>query len=278
MKKNIFSKRAICAFFLFVYAIAATYAGDVVKILAIGNSFSRDAIEQNLWELADADGQEVVIGNMYIPGCPIDLHAENAKSDACTYEFVKINKEGKKTRKDSVSLDYALRNENWDIVTVQQASYSSGQYESYARLSELIEYVRMRVHYNTKILFHETWAYAANSTHQGFKRYGNDQLTMYKAIAKCAEQAVADNGLQGVIPSGDAIQAARATSLGDNLNIDGHHLNEKGKYIAACTWYETIFGRDVRKNTYRNAALTPKEQKKAQKAAHKAARQRICGF
>ena len=39
----------------------------VVRILAIGNSFSQDAVEQYLYELFDAAGTKVVIGNMYIP-------------------------------------------------------------------------------------------------------------------------------------------------------------------------------------------------------------------
>lgn len=55
--------------------------GRTVKILAIGNSFSEDAVEQNLHELAAA-GFTTVIGNMYIPGCPLELHARNIRQDA----------------------------------------------------------------------------------------------------------------------------------------------------------------------------------------------------
>ena len=32
---------------------------DTLRILAIGNSFSQDAVEQNLHEIAKADGQEL---------------------------------------------------------------------------------------------------------------------------------------------------------------------------------------------------------------------------
>ena len=41
-------------------------AQDVVKVLAIGNSFSQDAVEQYLHEIAEADGKQLIIGNMYI--------------------------------------------------------------------------------------------------------------------------------------------------------------------------------------------------------------------
>ena len=47
---------------------------DTLRILAIGNSFSQDAIEQNLWELFDAEGIPVIIGNLYIGGCTLQRH------------------------------------------------------------------------------------------------------------------------------------------------------------------------------------------------------------
>ena len=40
-----------------------------VRILAIGNSFSQDAVEQYLHELAEAEGISTIIGNMFIGGC-----------------------------------------------------------------------------------------------------------------------------------------------------------------------------------------------------------------
>ena len=47
---------------------------DTLRILAIGNSFSQDAIEQNLWELFDAEGIPVIVGNLYIGGCKEAAH------------------------------------------------------------------------------------------------------------------------------------------------------------------------------------------------------------
>ena len=37
---------------------------DTLRILAIGNSFSADAVEQNLWELLDAADIPAVVGNI----------------------------------------------------------------------------------------------------------------------------------------------------------------------------------------------------------------------
>lgn len=52
-----------------------------LRILAIGNSFSRDAIEQNLHELAAADGHTAIIGNLFIGGCSLEFHLYNARGD-----------------------------------------------------------------------------------------------------------------------------------------------------------------------------------------------------
>ena len=39
--------------------------GRIIKVLAIGNSFSEDAVEQNLYELAVGGGDTLIIGNIY---------------------------------------------------------------------------------------------------------------------------------------------------------------------------------------------------------------------
>src|SRR5690606_7557061 len=53
----------------------------VIKILAIGNSFSEDAIENYLYDLAKASGRKVMIGNMYIGGSSLENHWTNASEN-----------------------------------------------------------------------------------------------------------------------------------------------------------------------------------------------------
>ena len=100
---------AAVAVMTFLFAAADTAAargrgGDTLRILAIGNSFSQDAVEQNLHELGKSVGYTIIIGNMYIGGCPLDRHVRNARNDAPAYVYCKINAEGEKTKTDSVSL------------------------------------------------------------------------------------------------------------------------------------------------------------------------------
>ena len=51
--------------------ISVTVKQSPLRILAIGNSFSQDAVEQYLYELLKAEGIEAIIGNMYIGGCSL---------------------------------------------------------------------------------------------------------------------------------------------------------------------------------------------------------------
>lgn len=51
-------------------------AAKTVRILAIGNSFSQDAVEQYLHELAEAEGISTIIGNMFIGGCSLERHVK----------------------------------------------------------------------------------------------------------------------------------------------------------------------------------------------------------
>ncbi len=241
-----------------------------VKILAIGNSFSQDAIEQNLWELAHADSINVVIGNLYYGGCSLEQHWQFLTDSLSKYEYRKVV-DGVKTNTPKYNLPTALADEDWDYVSFQQASNLSGMPLTYAPfLDELMKYVRTKTKAKTKFIFHSTWAYANNSTHSEFANYGGSQETMYNDIIQTAEDVMASYNFDLLVPAGTAIQNAR-TAMGDVLNRDGYHLNlTYGRYTAACTWFEAIFGKPVIGNTYMPAGVTEEQRAIAQKAAHAA--------
>ena len=262
----------ICMCILLLLAGGAYAQQKTVRILAIGNSFSQDAVEQYLHELAEAEGISTIIGNMFIGGCSLERHVKNARDNAPAYAYRKIGTDGKKREKGKMSLEAVLADEAWDYVSLQQASPFSGMYETYeASLPELIEYVKARLPKKTKLMLHQTWAYASTSRHSGFKNYNCNQLTMYQAIADAVKKAAKANKIKIVIPSGTAIQNARTSFIGDHLNRDGYHLDVKiGRYTAACTWFERIFKHNVVGNPYAPEGLDEVRKAVAQKAAHAA--------
>ena len=61
---------------------------DTIKVLAIGNSFSQDAVEQYLHELGEAEGITMIIGNMFIGGCSLERHVQNIRNNAPAYAYI----------------------------------------------------------------------------------------------------------------------------------------------------------------------------------------------
>lgn len=269
-------KSILLLFSIFIQLVAIAQVSptedDMIKILAIGNSFSEDGIENYLHELATTQGKKVVIGNLYIGGAPLSLHVKNANEDAEKYSYRKIDLNGKKTATKDVSISQALSDENWDYISFQQASPLSGKYDVVMEsLPELVRYVHAKVSPETQFVYHQTWAYQHDSDHTGFANYNRDQLTMYKAIADVSKKVSKQGDFKYIIPAGTAIQNARTSSLGDTFTRDGYHLQlDYGRFTAACTWYEKIFKDDVRKNPYKPEKVTDLQAKIAKEAAHKA--------
>ena len=262
----------VLALFCLVCGVMNAQTDNVVRILSIGNSFSQDAVEQYLHELAETDGQEVIIGNMYIGGCSLKKHLNNARENKPAYKYRKIGLDGKKVETKEFTLEQALADEKWDYVSFQQQSGNSGIYETWeASLPELLEYVKERVPAEATMMIHQTWAYDRTSTHRDFKKYDHDQQKMYESIVAAVKGASRLTGIRMIIPSGTAVQNARTTILRDAITRDGYHMHKiNGRYTVACTWYEKIFGRSVVGNPYRPEGMTQEQQAAAQKSAHAA--------
>ena len=243
----------------------------IIRILAIGNSFSQDAVEQYLWNLFNAAGKKVIIGDLYIGGCSLETHYNNSQSDAADYYYRKIV-DGEKTETRS-SLAAGLEDEKWDYVSFQQVSGLSGQAETYEPyLGNLITYVKGKVGEKATLLLHQTWAYATTSDHSDFSKYDKNQMTMYNAIMSAGQTAMAAHSeLKAVVPCGTAIQNGRTTWLGDTFNRDGYHLEVTyGRFTAACTWYETITGESVLNTTWHHENIDDTLAEICRAAAHAA--------
>lgn len=253
-------------------ATCTVQVGDgIIRILAIGNSFSDDAIEYYLHSLATADKIPVIIGNLYIGGASLSKHVATINENKSEHSYRKIDISGNKVIKENTSIATALADEQWDYVSFQQVSQNSGQYETYVTpLPELYNYVKGKLNNPaTKYILHQTWAYAKNASHTGFINYGRDQLIMYNDIIDAVNKAKQLVGIDVVVPAGTAIQNGRTSAIGDNFCRDGYHLDINiGRYTASATWFEAIFGRSVVGNLFRPAALTDFEVQIAQNAAH----------
>ncbi|MBQ3506513.1 MAG: DUF4886 domain-containing protein [Clostridia bacterium] len=215
-----------------------------MKILSIGNSFSDDA-QHYLHSLAKHDGVQIKTVNLYIGGCTLRTHYLNMLDDAQRYPFW-FNGEATGL---SVSIRQALISDDWDIITLQQASHQSFDFATYTPyLEELAKYVKKYCPH-AKLYIHETWGYENGSKRLESVRYESmsamfaDVKTSYQKAAKaiCAD---------GVLPSGTALMTAAENGL-VHTHRDGLHLSYgAGRYLAALTWYKTLTGNDITNNDF----------------------------
>lgn len=223
----------------------------MIKILAIGNSFSQDATYY-LHKIAAADQIELKVVNLYIGGCSLKQHWENIQSGAAEYLY----EENGESTGEYISIPAALHADDWDYIVTQQASHDSGLPETYHPYSESIaDYVKAACP-KAEFLMQETWAYEIDSLHSLFGRYHHSQAEMYQKLSEAYRTTAAQLGLR-LIPCGDVIQALRKKEPfiyeegGMSICRDGFHMNIiYGRYVLAATWYRTLFGRSLSTNTY----------------------------
>ncbi|MGN0201854.1 MAG: DUF4886 domain-containing protein [Candidatus Cryptobacteroides sp.] len=228
---------------------------DTLRILAVGNSFSDDGTEY-LPNLLEAAGiHNVIVARLYIGGCSLERHCNEYYGNLNQYRYSKSGPENKWEVEKEQTLVHGLKDEPWDIITIQQASGFSGEYESISRwLPELVSIIRKEcTNPEATIVWHQTWSYARNSTHNDFPKYGNDQERMTAAIQECVDRLCEDFGIHTVIPTGVAVGIARnnrrlntagkvpRTCRLYDLTRDGFHLSyQHGRYLAACIWFEAL--------------------------------------
>lgn len=112
-----------------------------VKILVIGNSHGLDATTL-LYRVFKAENpeQKVIIGALYISGCSLNGHANNILENKASYIYFKngdfdgrnadqkwVQTYNENTKEGFLTtVKYALEDEQWDIVSIQQMNRQSG--------------------------------------------------------------------------------------------------------------------------------------------------------
>lgn len=265
--KRIFS---VIILLLSLCGMQSLSANDTIRVLCIGNSFSWDAVEQELAPLCEAGHQPIIIGNLYYGGCSLEQHHRFLLQDTAAYSFRYIE-HGIRTLNEGYTLRQALRLMQWDYISLQQASHDSGiqaSYEPY--LAALIDSVRA-YQPNAQLCWMQTWSYAQDAKHPAFPRYQKSQQIMDDSIQSATDALMARYPDLLLVPCGEAIRIARTTKLGDTLCRDGYHLSyEYGRYTASCVWYELLTGKDCCRNPYRNDTMTRQQQRLTQRSAHRA--------
>ena len=237
-----------------------------IKVLSIGHSFSKDAMEAYLWDLFKSAGyDEVILGYLYIGGCPLEKHWTNVQGNIGAYQYAK-NESGRWNSKYNHRAKDALLDEDWDYVTFQPSPDYGGGPEccggknDYKNFNDLVNWVLdTATNPYVEIYYHLTWSFATDCRLWSFMYHDYDQMQQYKDFIAATQKYVLSNrNVKGVIPCNTSIQNARSSYLGDTFNMpgendpnkDGYHLNDKGDYVAALTWFAFFSGEKASSVTF----------------------------
>lgn len=260
---------------LLACAYVASAQKDTLRILAVGNSFSQDCIEQYLYELSDADGgPELIIGNLFIGGCTIQRHWKSITGEIRDYQYRKIVG-GVRTNTPGSLLIEGLKDEPWDVISFQHGAGLYGLYDTFfPEVDSLVAYIRSNApKKDFQLVFNEVWSFPVGTSRVDYmdKYYGGDTKRMYESIVDASNRIAAHVGDCKVIPVGTAIWNLRHTREKDNCYRDGFHLNNgSGRYTAACTWYEALTGRTSIGNSFHPEFITAERAEACQHCAHAA--------
>ena len=213
---------------------------DTLRILLIGNSFTDDVTEYigEIVQNSGIDEKTCCVYRVTQGGSQLQTWRDKYKNNA----HVSLEK-----RAGLFSMDITegtlkeILHQQWDVVSLQQLSNYSDDITTFTPyLEDLLSYITQDcLNKQVAICWHLTWSYWEGHTAMGPKEFAG-----WEKIVSAVEQMTKNYGIDIIIPSGTAIQNARATELNTDKSLtrDGYHIDYGvGRYIIACTLYETLF-------------------------------------
>ena len=257
----------------------------VLDVLMIGNSFCLSYTEE-LHGMAKSEGIQMNIQNLYYGGRSIKAHWERLESGQADYDqFWITNDFGRFQDPANKTIQSALDNDQWDVITLQQHFDVERTVDYETALASCTPYAKnlydhLKTNYpDADLYWHETWAYGVGYPTTDNGRMPVDsvavQTRQYNQIRDVSKALCEESGVK-MIPDGDAWQIARANAaIGDTLNkADRCHDGDAGggQYLNACVWFEVLTGKSCIGNTWRPDDYILAEEKipHLQQAAHEA--------
>ncbi len=148
----------------------------------------------------------------------------------------------------NVTISEALCSDDWDIITLQQASSFSGFEDSYSPYIETLKDYVKKYCPHARIFIHQTWVYSNQETiiNRGYE----SDVQMFESLKRCYDKAVSLVNANGIIPCGEVMWRASHSGI-DKVHIDGLHASMGiGRYMLALTWYKVLLGGDITNNDF----------------------------
>ena len=237
-----------------------------IKILGIGNSYTRDSTRWLSKILAEAGYETVIVGQAYIGS--ITLAEQYASLDAShaqysSYTYYKFINNGVRNQQAGKTLVEVINDEDWDVVVFQQQSDESGQYASFVSndfdINDFIAYVKTAISNDSlKVGLVLPWSHATGYVGEKFEEYYNSDPAVQFTAIKTVIPQVANHMSQCdfIVNAGDAIDFGRKneylSALGvEMLRTDKNHLQYGiPSYIVGLVYAMTICGLNGTESTW----------------------------
>lgn len=250
-----------------------------LRILCIGNSFTKDAMEHVPGLLAAADEKNVVIAHCYYGGRTVPEYNTgwSVVSDYTLYiskpNFTNPDASTWETYGRKVSIKEIAEQGRWDIVTIQEHTGNfrawSWTADEKSAIQGLIDKVRDTQSVAPKFWYIMSQAYfnmgKIGSGSQPYMTWTN-QAGMYDVIVAQGRKVMAETSMDGVIATGTYLQNLRSSSIDNSMNLtrDGYHMDYGiTRYGAACCVFESLItpfdGKKLDGNSYRYSSASTSE-------------------
>lgn len=200
-----------------------------LKILFIGNSFSRDAAMYLPAHLKDiAPEINLSVGIAYVGGCTLQSHYTYSQNNDKVYAYDRSVGGNKWTSVGGKSLQEIVTADDWDIISFQQQSASSRDYATYQpHLNNLVNWV-----YGLRKNVRLAWLFTPPLPTGGAGiPSGMTSNQFFQDMTVAVSKVMDETTIQLLFPCGTAIQNARTTSLNNlggfgQMTSEGLHLND----------------------------------------------------
>ena len=206
-----------------------------LKVLAIGNSFVDDpmAYFDAIVKGSSINRASLCVYSAVIGGASLEYWANTCKKGN---EVTITRRSGQMEMTVTQAPLEKILAQDWDVVTVQQVSTQAQNPSKLSpHLSYLVNTIRTQCpNKDVVIAWQQVWSYWESNLEKSITNWQN-----INEVVKLTP----NYGIDMVIPTGTAIQNARATELNTihGLTRDGKHLGYGvGRYVAACTWFEAL--------------------------------------
>lgn len=234
-------------FFLLV-SLCSILSAKELRVLAIGNSFSASAVRSLPNLAASVPGCRLILTGASIGGCSLERHwnewrkaEKDPKHKPYGISFCDTaDLSGKTTKRGNVN--ELLKNNKYDIITIQQNSANSWKYNTYQPYADNLIAVIKKYQPQAEIVIQQTWSYRCDS--RRLTAWKIDNTAMYGKLADAYAKLAKKYSFR-MIPTGYAVQIFRAKTPVKFVSPDFKALEAlknpeqhafDGEVVGYCKW------------------------------------------